>query len=52
MNGMVKPEADYNFTNNVDAKFWAQYIFDQYFNTPNREYTHTVEIHAEFTMRF
>ena len=52
LRGMVKPEADYNFTNNVDAKFWAQYNFDQFFNTPKKEYTHTIEIHGEFTMRF
>jgi len=50
--GMVKPEADYNFTNNVDAKFWAQYNYDQYYNTPGDEYTNTIEIHGEFTMRF
>ncbi len=49
---MIKPEADYNFTNNVDAKFWLQYEYDQYFNTPNEEYVHSIEIHGEFTMRF
>jgi hypothetical protein len=50
--GMVKPEADYNFTNNVDAKFWFQYNYDLYYNTPEGEYTNTIEIHGEFTMRF
>ncbi len=52
LSGMIKPEADYNFTNNVDAKFWAQYNYDQYYNTPGDQYTNTIEIHGEFTMRF
>jgi hypothetical protein len=49
---MVKPEASYNFTNNVDAKFWTQYKFEQFYNTPDDEYIHDVELHGEFTMRF
>ena len=52
IDGKVKPEADYNFTNSVDAKFWLAYEYHQLFNTPKHEYTHTVEIHGEFTMRF
>ncbi len=52
LKAMVKPQVDYNFTNNVDAKFWAQYDFDQVFNTLREEYTHTVALHGEFTMRF
>jgi hypothetical protein len=48
----VKPEATYNFTNNVDAKFFAEYIYTQLFQTANNEYTHEVALHGEFTMRF
>jgi hypothetical protein len=49
---MIKPEAAYNFTNNVDAKFWTQYRFEQFYNTPEDEYIHDVQVHGEFTMRF
>jgi hypothetical protein len=48
----IKPEATYNFTNNVDAKFFAEYLFTQLFQTANNEYTHEVALHGEFTMRF
>lgn len=48
----VKPEATYNFTNNVDAKFFAEYIYTQLFQTADNEYTHEVALHGEFTMRF
>jgi hypothetical protein len=52
VNAMVKPEATYNFTNNVDAKFWAFYQYEQFFHTPRNEYVHEVALHGEFTMRF
>jgi hypothetical protein len=52
ISAMVKPEASYNFTNNVDAKFWTQYKFEQFYNTPKDEYVHDLAVHGEFTMRF
>jgi hypothetical protein len=52
VNAQVKPEATYNFTNNVDAKFSALYRYEQFFHTPNDEYVHEVALHGEFTMRF
>jgi cell surface protein SprA len=48
----IKPEASYNFTNNVDARFWTQYIYEKIFNTDKQPHTHDLEIHGEFTMRF
>lgn len=52
VNANIKPEATYNFTNNVDAKFWAFYAYEQKFHTASNEYTHEVALHGEFTMRF
>jgi hypothetical protein len=52
VNAKVRPEATYNFTNNVDAKFWGEYIYEQKFHTASNEYTHEVALHGEFTMRF
>src|SRR5690606_27841824 len=42
VNAMVRPEATYNFTNNVDAKFWAEYKYQQEFHTVENEYIHEV----------
>jgi hypothetical protein len=52
VNAQIRPEATYNFTNNVDAKFWALYAFQQEFHTADNEYIHEVALHGEFTMRF
>lgn len=52
VNAQVRPEATYNFTNNVDATFWAMYAFQQEFHTADNEYIHEVQLHGEFTMRF
>lgn len=52
INANIRPEATYNFTNNVDAKFWAFYQYEKLFHTPGGEYTHEVALHGEFTMRF
>jgi hypothetical protein len=52
VNASIRPEATYNFTNNVDAKFWALYAFQQEFHTADNEYIHEVALHGEFTMRF
>jgi hypothetical protein len=52
INANIRPEATYNFTNNVDAKFWAFYQYEQFFHTPRNEYVHEVALHGEFTMRF
>jgi len=48
----LKPEASYNFTNNVDALFYTQYIFKKDFKTDKEETIHNVTVHGEFTMRF
>lgn len=48
----VKPEASYNFTNNVDALFWTLYKYDKLWHTPKEESTHELTVHGEFTMRF
>lgn len=52
INASIRPEAVYNFTNNVDAKFWALYAWEKEFHTRDNEYTHEVALHGEFTMRF
>jgi hypothetical protein len=48
----VKPEASYNFTNNVDALFYTLYKYDKLWHTPKEESTHELTVHGEFTMRF
>ncbi len=48
----VKPEASYNFTNNVDALFYTMYKYDKLWHTANEESTHELTVHGEFTMRF
>jgi hypothetical protein len=52
VNAQVRPEAKYNFTNNVDALFWGEYKYQQEFHTVDNEYIHDVALHGEFTMRF
>jgi hypothetical protein len=48
----LKPEASYNFTNNVDALFYTQYVYNKLWHTPKEESTHELAVHGEFTMRF
>ncbi len=48
----VKPEASYNFTNNVDALFYTKYVYNKLWHTPKEESTHELTVHGEFTMRF
>lgn len=52
LTGTVKPEASYNFTNNVDALFFLMYKYDKLWHTARNESTHELQIHGEFTMRF
>ncbi len=52
VNAEIRPEATYNFTNNVDARFQGQYKYLQSFQTPGNEYTHEISLLGEFTMRF
>jgi len=48
----ARPEASYNFTNNVDALFYTQYKYTKLYHTAREESTHEVTVHGEFTMRF
>jgi hypothetical protein len=48
----ARPEASYNFTNNIDALFYTQYKYVKQWATPTDESTHELTVHGEFTMRF
>jgi hypothetical protein len=48
----ARPEASYNFTNNVDALFYTQYKYTKLYHTAREESTHELTVHGEFTMRF
>ncbi len=48
----VKPQASYNFTNNIDALFFFLYQFKNDMKTAKHTQVHDVTVHGEFTMRF
>jgi hypothetical protein len=48
----ARPEASYNFTNNIDALFYTNYKYTKQWHTANDESTHELTVHGEFTMRF
>jgi hypothetical protein len=48
----TKPEASYNFTNNIDARFHVEYKYRRDMHTETQTSTHEVTVHSEFTMRF
>jgi Motility related/secretion protein len=48
----TRPEASYNFTNNIDGLFFFQYKYRRDVHTLVETSTHDVTVHGEFTMRF